>query len=144
MNRSKISLNIIRTPDQPKIAILYNMFWRTLKGLVIMTKEIAVEESSGNVFADLGYPNPQDALAKSRLAQRIAELLEEQHLTQVEAATLLGIDQPKVSKLLRGQLREFSTDRLFRFLNVLHQDVEIVIRQKPGTRQQATVSVIPA
>jgi predicted XRE-type DNA-binding protein len=120
------------------------MFWRILKGLVIMTKEIAVEESSGNVFADLGYPNPQDALAKSRLAQRIAELLEEQHLTQVEAATLLCIDQPKVSKLLRGQLREFSTDRLFRFLNVLHQDVEIVIRQKPGTRQQATVSVIPA
>ena len=108
-----------------------------------MTKEIAVEESSGNVFADLGYPNPQDALAKSRLAQRIAELLEEQHLTQVEAATLLGIDQPKVSKLLRGQLREFSTDRLFRFLNALHQDVEIVIRQKPRIRQQATVSVIP-
>ena len=109
-----------------------------------MTQEIAVEESSGNVFADLGYPNSQDALAKSRLAQRIAELLEEQHLTQVEAATLLGIDQPKVSKLLRGQLREFSTDRLFRFLDALHQDVEIVIRQKPGTRQQATVSVIPA
>ena len=109
-----------------------------------MTKEIAVEESSGNVFADLGYPNPQDALAKSRLAQRISELLEEQHLTQVEAATLLGIDQPKISKLLRGQLREFSTDRLFRFLNALNQDVEIVIRQKPGTRQQATVSVIPA
>ncbi len=108
-----------------------------------MTQEIAVEESSGNVFADLGYPNPQDALAKSRLAQRIAELLEEQHLTQVEAATLLGIDQPKVSKLLRGQLREFSTDRLFRFLNALNQDVEIVIRQKPRIRQQATVSVIP-
>ena len=109
-----------------------------------MTKEIAVEESSGNVFADLGYPNPQDALAKSRLAQRIAELLEAQNLTQVQAATLLGIDQPKVSKLLRGQLREFSTDRLFRFLNALDQDIVIVIRQKPGTRQQATVSVIPA
>ena len=109
-----------------------------------MTKEIVVEESSGNVFADLGYPNPQDALAKSRLAQRIAELIEEQNLTQIQAATLLGIDQPKVSKLLRGQLREFSTDRLFRFLNALNQDVEIVIRQKPGTRRQATVSVIPA
>jgi len=107
-----------------------------------MTKEIAVEESSGNVFADLGYPNSQDALAKSRLAQRIAELIEEQNLTQVQAAALLGIDQPKVSKLIRGQLREFSTDRLFRFLNALNQDVEIVIKQKPRIRQQATLSVI--
>lgn len=109
-----------------------------------MTKNSEVEESSGNVFADMGYPNPEEALAKSRLAQRIAELIEEQNLTQVQAAALLGIDQPKVSKLIRGQLREFSTDRLFRFLNALNQDVEIVIRQKPRTRQQATVSVIPA
>jgi predicted XRE-type DNA-binding protein len=109
-----------------------------------MTKNSEVEESSGNVFADMGYPNPEEALVKSRLAQRIAELIEEQNLTQVQAAVLLGIDQPKVSKLIRGQLREFSTDRLFRFLNALHQDVEIVIRQKPRTRQQATLSVIPA
>ena len=85
----------------------------------MMTKTIEVEESSGNVFADIGHPNPEEALAKSRLAQRIAELIEEQNLTQVQAAALLGIDQPKVSKLIRGQLREFSTDRLFRFLNAL-------------------------
>ena len=109
-----------------------------------MTKNSEVEESIGNVFADMGYPNPEEALAKSRLAQRIAELIEEQNLTQVQAAALLGIDQPKVSKLIRGQLREFSTDRLFRFLNALNQDVEIVIRQKPRTRQQAILSVIPA
>ena len=107
-----------------------------------MTKTIEVEESSGNVYADIGHPNPEEALAKSRLAQRIAELIEEQNLTQVQAAALLGIDQPKVSKLIRGQLREFSTDRLFRFLNALNQDVEIVIKQKPGIRQQATLSVI--
>ena len=109
-----------------------------------MAKEIEVEESSGNVFADMGYSNPEEALAKSRLAQRIAELIDEQNLTQIQAAALLGIDQPKVSKLLRGQLREFSTDRLFRFLNAFNQDVEIVIRQKPRTRQQATLSVISA
>lgn len=109
-----------------------------------MVKEIEVEESSGNVFADMGYSNPEEALAKSRLAQRIAELIDEQNLTQIQAAALLGIDQPKVSKLLRGQLREFSTDRLFRFLNAFNQDVEIVIRQKPRTRQKATLSVISA
>ncbi len=109
-----------------------------------MKENIEIEESSGNVFADIGYSNPAEALAKSRLAQRIAELIEEQNLTQVQAAGLLGIDQPKVSKLIRGQLREFSTERLFRFLNALNQDVEIVIRPKPGTRQQATLSVVPA
>ena len=108
-----------------------------------MMKNSEVEVSSGNVFADLGYPNPDEALAKSRLAQRINELIEAQHLTQAQAAALLGVDQPKISKLVRGQLREFSTDRLFRFLNALHQDVEIVIRPTPDARRQATLRVIP-
>lgn len=106
-----------------------------------MSNDIAVEESSGNVFADLGYLDAEEALAKSRLAQRIAEIIDRHNLTQVQAASILGIDQPKVSKLIRGQLREFSTDRLFRFLNVLDQDIEIVIREKPNTRRQATLSV---
>lgn len=83
---------------------------------ITASDDLKVEESSGNVFADLGFPHAEEALAKSRLAQCIAEIIEKQHLTQVQAAALLGIDQPKVSKLLRGQLREFSTDRLFRFL----------------------------
>jgi predicted XRE-type DNA-binding protein len=109
-----------------------------------MSNDIIVEESSGNVFADLGYPDAEEALAKSRLAQRIAELIEKQNLTQVQAASILGIDQPKISKLIRGQLREFSTDRLFRFLNAMNQDVEIVIREKPQERKQAILSVIAA
>jgi len=109
-----------------------------------MSDDIIVEESSGNVFADLGYPDAEEVLAKSRLAQRIAELIEKQNLTQVQAASILGIDQPKISKLMRGQLREFSTDRLFRFLNAMNQDVEIVIREKPQERKQATLSVIAA
>ena len=107
-----------------------------------MVDEIKVEESNGNVFADLGYPNAEEALAKARLAQRLTEIIEAQSLTQVQAAAILGIDQPKISKLMRGQLREFSIDRLFRFLNALNQDIEIVIREKPKTRRQATVSVI--
>lgn len=102
-----------------------------------------VEESSGNVFADLGYPNAEEALAKSRLAQRIGDIIEKQELTQVEAASILGIDQPKVSKLMRGQLREFSTERLIRFLNALGQDVEIVVRDKsPRNKEHATVTVV--
>jgi predicted XRE-type DNA-binding protein len=102
------------------------------------------EESSGNVFADLDYPDAEEALAKSRLAQRIAEIIKKKRLTQVQAGVLLGIDQPKVSRLLRGRLREFSTDRLFRFLNALDQDVEIIIKRKPRSRRQATVSVVAA
>ena len=109
-----------------------------------MSETITIEQGSGNIFTDLGYPNAEEALTKARLAQRITEVLEKKRLTQIEAAQLLGIDQPKVSKLLRGQLREFSTERLFRFLTALDQDVEIVIRRKPRSRRQARVSVIAA
>ena len=109
-----------------------------------MNDTILIEESSGNVFADLGYPNAEEALAKARLAQRIVAVLEKKRLTQVQAAKLLGIDQPKVSKLRRGQLREFSTERLFRFLTALDQDVEIVIKRKPRSRRHARVSVSAA
>ncbi len=89
---------------------------------------VSIEESSGNVFADLGLKNPEELLAKAELVQRIAEIIAERKLTQVRAARLLGVDQPKVSALLRGKLDGFSTDRLFRFLNALGRDVEIVIR----------------
>ncbi len=89
---------------------------------------VPIEESSGNVFADLGLKNPEELLAKAELVQRIADIIAERKLTQVRAAKLLGIDQPKVSALLRGKLDGFSTDRLFRFLNALGKDVEIVIR----------------
>ncbi len=89
---------------------------------------VPIERSSGNVFADLGLKNPEELLAKAELVQRIADIIAERKLTQVRAAKLLGIDQPKVSALLRGKLEGFSTDRLFRFLNALGRDVEIVIR----------------
>src|SRR6266851_7060529 len=87
------------------------------------TSRLEIEASSGNVFADLGFPNPEEALLKAQLAGRIFELLTERKLTQKKAAVLLGIDQPKVSALLRGKLTGFSTERLLRFLNTLGQDV---------------------
>ena len=64
--------------------------------------------------------------------------------TQTKAAGVLGIDQPKVSKLLRGRLGEFSTDRLLRFLTTLDQDVDIVIKAKPRSRRRARLSVVAA
>jgi predicted XRE-type DNA-binding protein len=104
--------------------------------------EQAVTAGSGNVFSDLGLPDATEALAKTRLAQRIADVIGERRLTQTQAAHVLGIDQPKVSALLCGRLTGFSTDRLFRFLNALDQDIEIVIREKPrGMRRHATVCI---
>ena len=103
-----------------------------------------VTESSGNVFADLDVPHPEEALAKSRLAQRITDVVGKRRLTQAGAAAVLGIDQPKVSALLRGRLTGFSTDRLLRFLSALHQDVEIVVRDKPRSRRRARLTVAAA
>lgn len=101
-------------------------------------KAVPVEPSSGNVFADLGLKDPGELLAKAELVQRIADIIAERKLTQVRAAKLLGIDQPKVSALLRGKLDGFSTDRLFRFLNALGRDVEIVIRPADPSHEAET------
>lgn len=92
-----------------------------------MKRKIVFEDSSGNVFADLGVENPEEALAKSELARQIGKLIKKKKLTQKEAAEILGIDQPKISSLIRGRLRSFSLERLLRFLNELGQDVNIVI-----------------
>lgn len=89
---------------------------------------VSIEESSGNVFADLGLKNPEELLAKAELVHRVCDIIAERKLTQVRAAKLLGIDQPKISALMRGKLDGFSLDRLFRFLNALGSDVEISIR----------------
>ena len=101
---------------------------------------IRVERGSGNVFADLGLPNPDLALAKAELVQRIRALIAERKLTQTEAAGLLGLDQPKVSALVRGRVEGYSIDRLFRLLNALGQRVEITVRPKAtGAGSRAVV-----
>jgi predicted XRE-type DNA-binding protein len=107
-----------------------------------MAKAIQVEESSGNVFADLGLPNPEERLAKAGLAVRIAEAIRSRRLTQSKAARILKIDQPKISRLLRGQLSGFSTERLMQFLTLLGRDVEIVIKPTPRSRRQGRLRVV--
>ena len=90
---------------------------------------IPVRESSGNVFEDLGVPESAEALAKAEIAARIAGTIEKRGLTQVKAAQVLQVTQSDVSHLVRGKLGRFSTERLFRFLSSLGQDVEIVIHE---------------
>ena len=98
--------------------------------------------SSGNVFADLGLPNADELLAKSTLVIQITRLIEARGLTQAEAAEVLGVDQPKVSALVRGRLTGFSMERLCRFLNALGSDVDIVVRPKARSRSEGVVRVI--
>jgi predicted XRE-type DNA-binding protein len=88
------------------------------------------------VFADLGLPNPELALAKAELVQRIRALITARKLTQAKAAALLGLDQPKVSALVRGRVAGYSLDRLFRFLNALGQRVEISVHPVTAAQRQ--------
>lgn len=90
--------------------------------------EIEYEVSSGNVFRDLGFEAPEEELARAEFAHRIATIIEDRGLTQAEAAALMGINQPKVSALVRGHLEGFSFERLARYLIALGQDIEIVVR----------------
>jgi len=109
-----------------------------------MAEKIKVQVGSDNIFADLGLPNPEEHLAKAELASRIGEAIRQRRLTQTAAAELLGIDQPKVSRLLRGYLTNFSAERLMRFLTLLGRDVEIVVRPVPRSRRQGRVRVVEA
>ena len=106
-----------------------------------MSDEIKIRQSSGNVFADLGLPDAEQLLAKADLAIEIARVIEERGLTQADAAEIMGVDQPKVSALVRGRLDGFSMERLYRYLNALGRDVEIVVRPTPSGGKGPSVRV---
>ncbi|MBW0005536.1 MAG: XRE family transcriptional regulator [Hyphomicrobiales bacterium] len=99
------------------------------------------EVGSGNVFADIGLPNPEEHLIKAKLVYKIHTLMKNRGLKQIEAAELFGVRQPDVSKMLRGDFRQFSVERLLRFLVVLGQDVEIIVKPRRDVRQPAVLHV---
>lgn len=104
-------------------------------------KRSVVHTSSGNVFADLGVNKPEDSFAKAKLAGLICQIISERKLTQKAAGDLMGLDQPKISALIRGKLRGFSAERLFRCLNDLGQEVEINVRPAPRNRRRGKTHV---
>ncbi len=106
-----------------------------------MTEEISVQASSGNVFADLRLDNPDELVVKAELVRQISEIIARQKISQLEAAELLGVEESKISALLKGKLSVFSTERLFRFLNALGCDVEIVVKLKSKSQIQAQTKV---
>lgn len=109
-----------------------------------MTESIEVYSSCGNVFEDLGLPDSENLLIKAKLAGQISDIISQQNLTQIEAAKLLEIDQPKVSALLRGKLSGFSVERLFRFLNALGSNIEIRIVPNKQPDSQAQTRIVSA
>jgi predicted XRE-type DNA-binding protein len=99
------------------------------------------EIGSRNVFKDLGVPNAEEHLVKAQLVFKIDSLMKERRLKQIDAADLFGITQPDVSKMLRGEFRQFSVERLLRFLVALNQDVEIVVKPHRGRNNSAALQV---
>ena len=98
------------------------------------TTETKVERGSGNVFADLDHPDSDAHLLKAELVSHIDGIVRQHGLTQAKTAKMLGLSQPDVSRLLRGDFREYSMERLLRLLTALGRDVEIIIRQPRSTR----------
>jgi len=104
-------------------------------------KRIArVTEGSGNVFADLGLPNPEQELLKAHLTLQIYSILKDSGMTQVEIAKILGVQQPQVSLLMRNRAGNFSVGRLIEFLTALRHDVEITVR--PSRKDHGALSVV--
>jgi predicted XRE-type DNA-binding protein len=93
-----------------------------------MNNKKGYETGSINVFKDIGVPNAEEHLVKAQLVFKIDTIMKDRGLKQVEAADLFGVRQPDISKMLRGEFRQFSVERLLRFLVALNQDVEIIVK----------------
>ena len=106
-----------------------------------MSRKAKHQIGSGNVFADIGLPNAEEHLIKAQLVYKIDRLMKARRLKQVAAAKLLGVKQPDVSKMLRGDFKQFSVERLLRFLVALGQDVEIVVKPHRGAADAAQLRV---
>lgn len=101
----------------------------------------SVTRGSDNVFADIKVRDPEEALAKARIVEAIADLLVRRGLNQSAAAAVVSLTQPQISRLIRGDTREFSYERLIRVLTSLGQDVDITIREKRSSKQRGRVLV---
>ncbi len=102
---------------------------------------VEVEEGSGNVFADLGFPDAEERKTKVLLAIQLQQILEERRLTQAGAARILGVSQPKVSALVNGRLEGFSVERLMIFLTSLGRDVQITVGPRRSARTSGRIRV---
>ena len=106
-----------------------------------VVRGVPVEQGSGNVYADLGYPDSESMLVKAQLVAKIAEIVQRRALTQARTAEILGLTQPKVSALLKGQFRGVSEHRLLECLTRLGRDVHIVVKPTPRSRPNGRLTL---
>jgi len=105
---------------------------------------IEIEEGSSNVYEDIGSRDATEMRIKAQLAGKIGTIIKARHLTQAQAAEILGISQPKVSDMLRGKFRGISESKMMDCLSRLGRDVQIVVKQAPRSRSQGRVDVVYA
>jgi predicted XRE-type DNA-binding protein len=103
---------------------------------------IEIEKGSANIYEDLGLPDAAEMRVKATLAAKIGEIIKHRHLTQMQAAEILGMPQPKVSSMLRGQFRGISETKMLECMNRLGRDVEIVVRKPSRARVTGRTSVV--
>lgn len=101
-----------------------------------------IENGSTNVYADLGLENADEMLVKAKLATKIGEIIRRRKLTQAQAAEVLGIPQPKLSNMLRGQFRGISETKMMECLTRLGRNIEIVVKAGPRSKTGGHVSVV--
>ena len=107
-----------------------------------MSKKIQFEKSSGNVFKDLDLPDVEELFLKAKLGFEVFQIIEKRKLTQTEAAKILGVKQPEISRLKQGKFNHYSVERLMTFLNRLNHDVEIrIIPSENREGQQRVITV---
>ena len=107
-------------------------------------EKMQVIEGSGNVFADLGFPNPEQDLLKARLMLQIYTIIKDRGLTQKESAEILRVKQPHISELMRGRAGTFSMERLMKFLTLLGQDVEITVKPARKRKEHGAMFLVLA
>jgi predicted XRE-type DNA-binding protein len=101
-----------------------------------------ITRGSGNVFPDIGVVDPERALIRAQIMSCITAMIKERGLSQIQAGKLLDLPQSKVSNLMNGKLSMFSIEHLFKLLNALEEDVEIIIKPKSPNEKVATTSVL--
>lgn len=108
-----------------------------------MPRNLKFEKSGGNVFEDLGLANAKERLFKAKIAERIYDFIKDRGLNQKSAATILGIDQPKISALINGRLSGFTIDRLFRLLLALDLNIEVKVTPKKRSSACGELTLYP-
>lgn len=109
-----------------------------------MTRKTRIESGTGNIFSDLGLPDAGTHFLKAQIVSEIYRLANERKLTQAQAGKRMGISQPEVSRMFKGNFREYAVDRLMGFLTTFDRDIEIVVKPRGKTNKAGRITFTAA